>query len=162
MAGRMLLAHNYTLADSPVAAQVIPLSRSEFAAVFTTQLAAADVDVAALDHPHWMVEVRFSEQQSPLDIGLLCVEALQALRSQSIDSGMALDSGMAYTVLALGGLKATPATSSNPAALQTGEWGVDMVETVAPDDFLAMIGWEATIATRSPDTYFQHRRIVSD
>ncbi|MEO1590012.1 MAG: DUF2656 family protein [Cyanobacteria bacterium J06632_22] len=153
MTVRMLLSHNYTLAESSLAAVVVPLSRAEFAAVFEV----SDLSARPIDHPHWMVELRFDAQQwTPAAIGTRCVEVLQTFRSTQVPgirSEQVIGDGI-YTAMALGGLKSTPVTSSHPLALQTGEWGVDMVETVDPEAFLTMIGWERTVSARPSETYF--------
>jgi len=158
-AGRMLLSHNYTLGGTALAGSVPFLSKDEFVSVFASALSdssASVLEVSPLAHTHWQVEVRFDAARlSAADVGFRCARALQQFRSSQVAADAA------YTVLALGGLKQTPPTSSNPTALQTGEWGVDMVETLEPDAFLSMIGWQRTVDSRPADTYFQHAVSVS-
>lgn len=146
-AGRMLLSHNFTVSTDVVPA----LSAQEFANVFQTGLKAHDsLQCSPIDHPHWRVEVRFPLAQfSPSAVGELCGQALAAKRqSQHPDQPLP-------TILVLGGLKTTPATSNNPSALQPGEWGVDVVETTAAAAFLQGINWAATVAQRPADSVFQ-------
>lgn len=46
-------------------------------------------------------------------------------------------------------------TNPSPDALQTGEWGLDVVETASAAQFLQKIGWEAVIAEKPADTVFK-------
>ena len=55
----------------------------------------------------------------------------------------------------MGGIKTTPATSTSPDSLQPGEWGVDVVETAVGEEFLAAMGWEKAIASKSVDSIFK-------
>lgn len=143
--GRMLLSHNFDFSDS-----VIPsLSRDEFAQVFINGL-GANAQCRLVNNPHWIVEVLFdTDNYSPAQMGTLCAQALVNLRhSQKKDSKLP-------DTLILGGIKTTPAMSSSPDSLQPGQWGIDVVETSDVERFLQGIGWEATIATKSPDSVFK-------
>ncbi len=133
--GRMLLSHNFTLSDGAVAV----LTREQFVNVFKNGLPG--LEVSALDHPHWSVAVSYSETE-PAAVGQQVAEALARYRR-----------GCSHTVAALGGQKTTPATSA--AGLQTGEWGVDVVETKDLSDFLQQIGWDAAVAARPADQIFR-------
>ncbi len=90
-------------------------------------------------------------QRSPQEVGRCCGEALARWRQAQPASGHALG----HIVLVLGGCKTTPATGSTAIALQPGEWGVDVVETQDPDQFLADLNWPAMIADKPPDQIFQ-------
>ncbi|BAZ17259.1 hypothetical protein NIES4071_91370 [Calothrix sp. NIES-4071] len=143
--GRMLLSHNFDISDSVIP----PLSREQFAQVFIDGL-GANAQCRLVNNPHWIVEVIFdTDSYSPIQMGELCAQALVNLRiSQKKDAKLP-------NTLILGGIKTTPATSSSPDSLQPGEWGVDVVETSDAERFLQGIGWEAAIATKSPDSIFK-------
>ncbi len=142
MTKRFLLSHNYSI-TSDVAP---PLSIEEFCAVFRTHLAsflpAGDCVVTAVEHPHWRCEVRVSGDAKVVGEGL--VRSLGAYRG-----------AIAHQVLALGGLKTTPATSLATGALQPGEWGVDVVETMDAVVFLTTLGWDNLVAGKSEAEVFQ-------
>ncbi|RUT05745.1 hypothetical protein DSM106972_037520 [Dulcicalothrix desertica PCC 7102] len=143
--GRMLLSHNFDISDSVIP----PLSRDEFAQVFINGL-GANAQCRSVNNPHWIVEVLFdTDNYSPAQMGELCAQALvNSRRSQAKDAKLP-------DTLILGGIKTTPPTSSSPDSLQPGQWGVDVVETSDAERFLQGIGWEATIATKSPDSIFK-------
>ena len=142
----MLLSHNFDLPPDSMA----PLSREEFAEVFRSGLGSPLLQSKLINHPHWIVEIRFSTAQfSPTQVGKLCGQALANHRrthegTQSFPK-----------VLVLGGVKTSPPTSTSPDALQPGEWGVDVVETRSTTAFLQTIGWEATITQKAADTIFK-------
>jgi hypothetical protein len=146
--GRMLLSHNYALTDTDVPA----LSRSEFAQMMVDGLNAyPDLLCTAVDSAHWIVAVSFKPTtHSPQQVGEACAQALvqHRLTQSSIPFSP-------FHVLALGGCKTTPALAPAPNALQPGEWGVDIVETPSTEQFLQELGWEAVIATKSPESIFQ-------
>ena len=135
----MLLSHNCTLADD----QVSPLNRADFAHVFMSALKPHQaIRCSLIDNPHWIVEVLFDPQQhSSTDVAMLCAQSLSSRRLA--DPYPKLDN---HTVMLLGGIKTTPALGSSPTSLRPGEWGVDVVETVSPQEFLAGINWETAIA----------------
>ncbi len=145
VAGRMLLSHNFNLTDE----RVPLLSREAFAAVFTEGLIDARMQCRLIDHPHWVVEVCFGTELSPMQAGERCAQILLDARKADQPHPERLS-----TILALGGLKTTPATGPWPA-LQPGEWGVDVVETASAELFLQEIVWAETVATRAPDTVFK-------
>ena len=58
-------------------------------------------------------------------------------------------------VLILAGLKTTPPLGNSPEGLQTGEWGVDAVETLSPEGFLSSIGWEEKTAGKTVENVFK-------
>jgi Protein of unknown function (DUF2656) len=144
-AGRMLLSHNFHLADE----RVPMLSREAFATVFTEGLADARIQCRLIDHPHWTVEVCFETGLSPVQVGEQCAQVLLDARKTHQPHPNRLPE-----ILVLGGLKTTPATGPLPA-LQPGEWGADVVETASAELFLREIGWTETVAARSPDTVFK-------
>jgi Protein of unknown function (DUF2656) len=146
---RFLLSHNYSI--TPDLAP--PLSAEDFCSAFA---AVADGlrptvghRVQALSHPHWRCEIITDLDTAPDIIGTALAQALAAYRKAQ------LKAPIGYQILGLGGLKTTPATS--PAALQPGEWGVDIVETLDADAFLAALGWEQLIAGKPPTEIFQAR-----
>jgi hypothetical protein len=61
-------------------------------------------------------------------------------------------------ILILAGLKNTPPLSSDGDALQTGEWGVDVVETQSAESFLMAMGWEDKTAGKSIEDVFKVER----
>jgi Protein of unknown function (DUF2656) len=143
----MLLSHNFDLSGD----RLPRLSRTEFADLFIEDLTDHTVQCRLVDHPHWIVEVRFASAQiSPQQVGELCAQILlQKRKTQQPDAAHLPE------ILILGGLKSTPATSDAPDALQPGEWGVDVVETANAEQFLQGIQWAETVAGRSPDTIFK-------
>ena len=144
----MLLSHNFDLTDG----RLPWLDRAAFTAVFKNGLAALpELQVQSVDNPHWVVEVRFPAAMSAASVGELCVEALVQERRSALSPNTNVPAW-----LLLGGLKTTPPTSSN--GLQTGEWGVDVVETADAAQFLAGLGWDATVAQRDPSTIFKVQR----
>lgn len=146
----MLLSHNFTLIES----EVHPLNREQFADVFIKGLSEKpDVDCALIENPHWVVEVNYSaDAHSPTEVGQLCVDALATYRMDSGDK-------KSFTIMALGGIKNTPTTAPAPS-LQTGEWGVDIVETAEPDVFLEEINWETLSHAKSAEDVFKLDREV--
>ncbi|NJN32168.1 MAG: DUF2656 family protein [Synechococcales cyanobacterium RM1_1_8] len=151
----MLLSHNFTLPNTLLPA----LSREQFAQVFVAGLAdLAGLNSRSVENPHWVVEVTFGPERSPTEVGQLCIQALAAARRPQLDSPASLP-----YILALGGTKTTPATSNAPDSLQPGDWGVDVVETLEPEGFLAGIQWESLSATKAPDEVFKlELRVAAD
>lgn len=146
---RMLLSHNFTLKEG----EVRPLNREEFAEVFSKAFAdKAGIDASSISGPHWAVEVRYAKvRYTPESAGELCAQVLADYRQSSEASG--------FVVMALGGRKLTPPTGA-PPALQQGEWGVDVVETKAPDEFLEEINWDKLSGAKPADSVFQIRKEV--
>jgi hypothetical protein len=144
----MLLSHNFDVSPDDVPA----LSREEFTDVFRLGLLAhPDLQCRLIQHPHWIVEILFSTQAfSPKQIGERCAQALADKRQ-----AQALGSEAMPEILILGGVKTTPPTSTDPDALQPGEWGVDVVETQSGAAFLTAIAWEATIAQKPTESIFK-------
>jgi len=143
---RMLLSHNFNVSEDIVPA----LSREEFAQVFIDGL--QDVAKCRLvNNPHWIVEVFFdNEKHSSVEMGEYCANALAKVRKEQIKNGQKIPQ-----ILILGGIKTTPAMSNSPDSLQTGEWGVDVVETADGDSFLAQINWEGMITGKPSETIFK-------
>jgi Protein of unknown function (DUF2656) len=140
---RMLLSHNFNIQSADVPA----LSRSEFTKIFQAGLGEG-YQCQEVESPHWIVEVLFGGDRSPLAVGEAVATALAAARNGDVE------------ILALGGLKSTPPTSNAPGALQPGEWGVDVVETANGEAFLKSIDWANTVNGRSTETFFEVRRVV--
>jgi hypothetical protein len=149
---RMLLSHNFDLADPKVPA----LSREAFTQLFCDGFAAqAAVTCRQVDNPHWIVEITCStDVLSPQQIGEYCTRILAESRTAELG---AID----FDILVLGGIKTTPATSNSPDALQPNQWGVDVVETRSGSQFLRSIDWENTIASKPTDSIFKIERSAS-
>jgi Protein of unknown function (DUF2656) len=142
---RFLLSHNHNIPESVAPA----LTPAAFSTVFQTHLAGhlGDAIVSPIDHPHWRCAVETTA--APEAVGQALGSALKQARSTN--------GPIAYQILALGGLKTTPATAPDPNALQPGEWGVDVVETLDAVAFFADLGWDKLTAGRSADELFQVR-----
>ncbi len=141
----MLLSHNFD-----VSSDIVPvLSREEFTGVFQEGLIVhKNIKCRLVNNPHWIVEVLFSpEEFSPQQVAELCADALVQKRQTQGSS--------IPEILVLGGIKTTPPTSNSPDALQPGNWGVDVVETLASEAFLQAIAWDATIAQKPADSIFK-------
>jgi Protein of unknown function (DUF2656) len=141
--GRMLLSHNFNIQSDKLPA----LSRSEFTKIFQVGLGES-YQCQEVESPHWIVEVLFPGDRSPLAVGEAVARALAAARKANVE------------ILALGGLKSTPPTSTAAGALQPGEWGVDVVETADGEEFLKSINWANTVNGRSAETFFEVRQVV--
>ncbi|NJN87293.1 MAG: DUF2656 domain-containing protein [Leptolyngbyaceae cyanobacterium SL_7_1] len=141
----MLLSHNFDIPDRSVP----QLSRADFATLFIHGFTPHPTLLCRLiDHPHWIVEVLFPPQDySPSQIGELCA-AILATHRRSLSAQLP-------NILVLGGIKSTPPTSDSPTALQPGQWGVDVVETLSAVQFLAGIGWESAISDKPSNTVFK-------
>jgi Protein of unknown function (DUF2656) len=148
--GRMLLSHNFNVSEDVVPA----MSREEFAKVFIEGLADT-AECRLVNNPHWVVEVLFDTNKfSPIQIGENCAQVLINKRLSQIKDEQSLPN-----LLVLGGIKTTPPMSASPDSLQTGEWGVDVVETANGKEFLQAIGWDATVASKPSDSVFKVERV---
>ena len=108
-----------------------------------------EVKCRQVDNPHWIVEVVCVDGfLTPQQVGEKCVQILSNSRKQSLGA-------INFDILALGGIKTTPATSNSPDALQANQWGVDVVETKSGEQFLRSISWDTTIAGKPTDTIFK-------
>jgi len=145
---RMLLSHNFNITTDVVA----PLEREEFALIFHRSLGDRPTcQTRLVNHPHWIVEVLFHREQFlPQQIGKWCAQALADYR---LNQGV--DRQLLPVILVLGGLKVTPPTNTLTDGLQTGDWGVDVVETLSSHTFLDDIGWNMTIASKPVDEIFK-------
>ena len=146
---RMLLSHNFTLPES----EVHPLNREEFADVFSKAFAdKAGIEAAYIENPHWIVEVRYAKVRYTAEsAGELCAETLANYRTENKAAG--------FTVMALGGRKTTsPKGGRN--SLQQGEWGVDVVETKKPDEFLEEMNWDKISGAKPADSIFKVSQTV--
>jgi hypothetical protein len=146
----MLLSHNFNIST-----EVVPvLSRSEFTAIFAQGL-GEQIRCQLLDNPHWIVEVIFpSDVFSPMQVGEICAQSLASYRQPTKQQADKLE------ILILGGLKTTPPTSDSPAALQPGNWGVDVVETPDGAEFLRSIDWDKMIANKPIENIFRVEQLV--
>jgi Protein of unknown function (DUF2656) len=146
---RMLLSHNFDITDPAIPV----LTKGNFTEIYVEELDLKGWGYCQrLDSPHWVMEIQFdSKRITPQQMGDRIVQELRNARSKRVtDPNVVLPH-----VLALGGLKSTPAEKESRNSLQINEWGVDVIETVNADAFLAGLNWEATIATRDPATIFQ-------
>ena len=150
---RMLLSHNFDLKDGNTPA----LSREAFTQVFIDGFSShPEVKCRQVDNPHWIVEiVCVAGFLSPQQVGEKCAQILSNSRKKSLGS---LD----FDILILGGIKTTPATSDSPDALQSNQWGVDVVETKSGEQFLRSISWDTTIAGKPVDSIFKVESIASE
>jgi hypothetical protein len=150
--GRMLLSHNFDMPEGVFP----PLSREDLTLVFAEGLSQyPQIKCRELNHPHWMVEVLFPNQDfSPPQVGEFCA---QALLDKRMSQGKVDDSFP--DILILAGLKKTPPLSSDAEALQPGQWGVDLVETPSADSFLMGLGWEEKTSGKSIEDVFKVERI---
>lgn len=144
----MVLSHNFDISPDLIPA----MSREEFVSVFQKGFGQSESSQTLLcrwlNHPHWILDIRFSRDDfSPLQIGESCARILAEYRRSQIKATDSHTTALPE-ILILGGIKTTPATSTDPEALQPGDWGVDVVETHSSQLFLQNIGWEATIAHR--------------
>ena len=150
--GRMLLSHNFDISED-----IFPkLNISEFTQVFTDELSKyPQIQVRQLNHAHWLVEILFpSDEFSPPQVGEFCAEALVNKRMSQTQNNDSLPD-----ILILGGLKKTPPLSDDPDALQTGEWGIDVVETQSAENFLIGIEWETKTANKTIENVFKIEKI---
>lgn len=148
----MLLSHNCDLPEGQVSA----LSRGDFANIFIEGLKdCADIQCSQIENPHWIVEVIFANQ-SPTEAAQRCAQSLAAYRLA--DANRQVNS---YTVMLLGGVKTTPAAGTSPTSLQPGEWGVDVVETISPEEFLAGLNWDGVTASKPSEQIFKVTQVVS-
>ncbi|MEL6928614.1 MAG: DUF2656 family protein [Cyanobacteria bacterium J06600_6] len=146
--GRMLLSHNFDLRQNELPA----LKREDFAQVFADGLKGKEgIECSYIENPHWVVEIIFpADQYQAPEIGQLCGEILTSKRNaQQTDSQLTTDT------LILGGKKTTPVTSTSPTSLKTGEWGVDVVETLEANAFLDTINWDSLSANKPSDGIFK-------
>ncbi|MEL6495633.1 MAG: DUF2656 family protein [Cyanobacteria bacterium J06623_7] len=146
--GRMLLSHNFDLRHGELPA----LKREDFAQVFIDGLQdKEEIKCSYIENPHWVVEIIFPiDKFAASSIGQMCGEILTGTRkSEQLDGKLIIDT------LILGGKKTTPATSTSPTSLKTGEWGVDVVETAAADAFLSSINWDTLSANKPSDGIFK-------
>jgi Protein of unknown function (DUF2656) len=150
---RMLLSHNFDIADLKVPA----LSREAFTEMFSDGFSSTPaVQCREVANPHWIVEILCPiELFTPQEVGEKCA---QILGNSRIKAGLGETS---FDILILGGIKTTPATSDSPDALQPNQWGVDVVETKSGEQFLRSINWDATIATKPTDSIFKVESTVN-
>ena len=150
--GYMLLSHNFNISSN-----ILPeLDRNEFNQVFAEGLKEQkNIHCQQLSHPHWMVKIAFPlDEISPVQVGELCINALVEKRKEQISTHASLPQ-----TLFLAGKKTTPPLNDNPEGLQTGQWGVDVVETVSAKDFLAQIDWQQVVTTKNEKDVFKIERL---
>ncbi len=145
---RMLLSHNCALPEGLVKV----LSRADFVTVFAESLQSyPDIQCRPIENPHWVVEIIFDgQQQTPIGIAELCAQSLSSCRSAEQPKNPEH-----HTVMLLGGMKTTPAAGASPTSLQPGEWGVDVVETLSPEQFLVEMNWDTVIKDKPSEQIFK-------
>ncbi len=156
---RMLLSHNFDLKDS----QTPALTREAFTQIFIDGFAPTpEVKCRQVDNPHWIVEIVCAAGfLTPQQVGEKCAQILSNSRKQSLDAlAEPLPWSIDFDILILGGIKTTPATSNSPDALQSDQWGVDVVETKSGEEFLRSISWDTTIAGKPVDSIFKVESIA--
>jgi Protein of unknown function (DUF2656) len=146
MSHRFFLSHNYSISEN--IAPSIP--DEKFWEIFKVKL-VSDWQVIPLSHPHWLCQIITSASVSKVAEDL--VKALVDYRQNQ------LQKKLPYRVLALGGVKNTPANSPDVNSLQRGDWGVDIVEVENAQSFLQSINWDNLIAGRLAEDIF---RVISD
>ncbi len=143
---RMLLSYNFAITENN---NLSPLPRQEFADFFSTNIEKnyPIIECRSLNNPHWIVEIIFPKSEFlPEQVAEICAQFLANKRQQA---------AKVPDILALGGIKKTPNSSSSPDALKTGEWGVDIVETFSAATFLQAMAWEAKTAGMNRDSIFK-------
>jgi hypothetical protein len=137
---RFLLSHNLQVQSACLPA----LSAQDLAVGLATHT-PANIKLEVLSHPHWLVQL--DAELAPDDLADAVLLAWRQFRC----SAGATDN--ACKLLALGGRKDEPAGPGS--ALQQGDWGVDVIETLDIDAFLESINWELLRQGRSTDGVFQ-------
>jgi hypothetical protein len=144
---RMLLSHNFNLVNGELPA----LTREEFAQIFIDDLQKqTKISCQLIVNPHWLVEIIFPTQEfTAEEVAKTCSQILSERRKAQTAQDQIMPD-----ILFLGGKKSTPAIGASPTSLQLGEWGVDVVETLSADSFLAGLGWaEVSAAKPSGDIF---------
>jgi hypothetical protein len=136
---QFVLSHNPQVSSQ----SLLVLQATELAGGLSEQ-AMQGVSIDVLQHPHW--KVRVTSDVSPEE---LAQTVLKAWRRFRIRQGGPTD----FTILALGGRKDGLATPNS--LLQVGSWGVDVVETDQPSEFLANINWEGLKSGRPADAILE-------
>ncbi|HJN35688.1 MAG: DUF2656 family protein [Prochlorococcus sp.] len=134
-----ILSHNLQVQSS----QVPTLSAQELAAGLASHCLSLTVS-EPLDHPHWMAKVE--SELTPQQLAAELVKGWRSLRAE-------LGHDHQHAVMALGGRKDSEGQPGSP--LQKGAWGVDVVETLDPAEFLKAINWAALKADRPVDGVFE-------
>jgi len=141
---RFLLSHNRQI-DAP---ELPPITAQQLAAGLRRHWGDG-LEAMPLEHPHWMVALQADQTAEAMAERLL--QAWRALRPGNGQGGTTLQ----HQLLALGGRKDQPAAPG--AALQWGDWGVDVVETRDAEAFLAAIHWDDLKQGRPVDGVFELR-----
>ncbi|BAQ61080.1 hypothetical protein GM3708_1486 [Geminocystis sp. NIES-3708] len=142
MSHRFFLSHNYSISENIAP----PLSSDTFCQVFHEYL-PSPWQVIPLSHPHWRCQVITDAPVSTVADSF--VKVLVDYRQNQ------LQKKLPYRILALGGVKNTPANSSDVNTLQQGDWGVDIVEVENAEKFLQSINWDNLIAGRLTEDIFK-------
>lgn len=146
MSHRFFLSHNHSISEN--IAPSIP--NDKFWEVFKVQ-SVSDWQIIPLSHPHWLCQIITTASVST--VAEFLVKALVDYRQNQ------LQKKLPYHVLALGGVKNTPANSPDANSLQQGDWGVDIVEVENVQLFLQSINWDNLVAGRLAEDIFQ---VISD
>ncbi len=136
-----IVSHNLQVTSKAVP----PLSASDLADAFIKNSDVFTVS-QALSHAHWLV--RLESSLSASDMAEDVVKSWKRYRQSE-------DQDSDHYWLALGGRKDTPAMPGSP--LQTGSWGVDVVECHDPEKFIQEINWPALKSARPAEAVFEIR-----
>ena len=134
-----VLSHNLQITSESVPA----ISMQELADSLVANTQAIST-AQVLDHPHWALSCESSLE--PLQLAQELARSWKLYRQSKGHSS-------SHTVLALGGRKDSPGAPGSP--LQQGYWGVDVVETQDPKEFLVAINWDALKSSRPQEAVFE-------
>ena len=134
-----VLSHNLQITSDSVPA--IDMQDLADALVANSSVISA---AQVLDHPHWALTCESSLE--PVQLAHELVKAWKMYRQKNGHTS-------SHTVLALGGRKDSAGAPDSP--LQEGYWGVDVVETQDPKEFLTAINWDALKSTRPQEAVFE-------
>lgn len=134
-----VLSHNLQVQDSNVPS-LTPAELAEGLSAACPSIQAA----SALNHGHWMIRI-----EAAVSVEQLAQELAHGWLEMRSQKGHKAD----HVVMALGGRKDTEGAPGSP--LEKGFWGVDVVESRSPDEFLQAINWSALKQARPEDAVFE-------
>ena len=134
-----VLSHNLQVQD-PNVPSLTPAELAEGLSAACPSVQSA----SALNHGHWMIRV-----EAAVSVEQLAQELAHGWLAMRAQKGHKAD----HVVMALGGRKDTDGAPGSP--LEKGFWGVDVVESRSPDEFLQAINWPALKQARPEDAVFE-------